>query len=78
MRAIVLLVSLLVVALLLIQQLKTGASEPPTQSTSTQAQPQPPAVPTRLQDVQQFGQDMDKFMQDAEQQRRQQIEAVGQ
>jgi len=76
MRYIVLLVSLLVVALLLTKQLDIGAFETSAQTHSTQ--PQPPAVPTRLQDVQQFGQDMDAFMQDAAQQRRQEIDRASQ
>lgn len=76
MRYIVLLVSLLVVALLLTKQLDIGAFETPAQTNAKQAQA--PPVPTRLQDVQQFGQDMDTFMQDAAQQRRQEIDRASQ
>ena len=36
----------------------------------------PPAVPTRPQDVQQFGQDLNKFMQDSAKQQMRDIDAM--
>lgn len=71
MRMIFLLVVLLIIALLLTRQI--GGTSTLAEPTSAQAN-QSPHVPTRPQGVQQFGQDMDKFVQDSAARRKQQID----
>lgn len=72
MRMIFLLVVLLIIALVVTRQIG-GPSAPDPTSASVQTN-QPPKVPTRPQDVQKFGQDMDKFVQDSAARRQQKIE----
>ena len=48
---------------------------PPEQSTATEPNA-PPEVPTRPQDVEQFGQDLNKFMQDSATQQMQEIDEM--
>lgn len=72
MRMIFLLVALLIIALLLTRQIG-GPPAPEPATTSLQANP-PPKVPTRPQDVQRFGEDMDKFVQDSAERRKKQID----
>jgi len=76
MRLILVLIALLVVGLLVKHQL-TDQPAPVTEIPAIDA-PQPPAVPTRPQDVPGFDKDMNQFMDDAEARQKQQIEQAQQ
>lgn len=72
MRMIVLLVALLLVALLVARQIGTGPPAP--QVDQTRENRPSPQTPTRPQDVRRFSKDMDRFMRDSAQRRREEIE----
>lgn len=77
MRMIILLVVLLVIGLLAVRQLDIGAPSTPDPAIGKEGQPTvdaPPAVPTRPQDVQAFGEQMNRFINDAASERKHQIE----
>lgn len=74
MRLILLLVAMLIVGLLVTRQIGPTAS----QGRHWGGESQPPAVPTRPQDLQQFSEGMDKFLQDSETERRRKIDQATQ
>ena len=71
MQYIVILIALVLVGLLVQKQL-TGAPDPKIEAVKQEAGVEVPTVPSRPQDVQQFSQDMNKFMeqQNADQQQK--------
>jgi hypothetical protein len=77
MRMIILLVVLLVIGLLAVRQLDIRAPSTTDPAIGNVEQPTgkaPPAVPTRPQDVQAFGEQMNQFINDAASERKQRIE----
>ncbi|WP_260295395.1 hypothetical protein [Sedimenticola hydrogenitrophicus] len=77
MRMIILLATLLIVGLLVARQLNLGSSTTTgtgVETTEESNNSNPPRVPTRPQDVQAFGEQMNKFINDTASERKQRIE----
>ncbi len=70
MKYILLLLALLIIAQVATRQLDVTAQD----ATVETSEGQPPNVPTRPQDLQQFSNDMDQFTQDSAARRRQEID----
>jgi len=74
MRLMLLLIALLIVGLLVNQQLSQTAREPQPQTGDQATSSELPQIPTRPQELQQFKQDMDNYMQDAAAERAEKLE----
>ncbi len=74
MRILGVLIALLIVGYLILGQRQTARVDLVPENV-TEA-PQPPRVPQRQEDVPRFQEDMNDFMQDAERQRKERLEAM--
>ncbi|MFO8154025.1 hypothetical protein [Thioalkalivibrio sp.] len=75
MRMILMLLALLIVGLLVYRQLG-GLSDRPSAAPDGATESQAPRVPQRPQDLPAFEQEMQQFMEDSAQERRQQLDAL--
>ncbi|MEZ5591508.1 MAG: hypothetical protein R3F53_12675 [Gammaproteobacteria bacterium] len=74
MQYVLLLIVVAIIGFTIVKQLEKP--ELPPEPAAVSSENAPPAVPTRPQDVEQFGQDMNRFLQDAAKEQRKNVDEI--